>query len=168
VWVVDRCREPGGLVPAFAAEAAARPTRRHSHSLDDSDRRFLALPGNDDGLGEGDALLTDVDAGPGDELARLALWAGAEGAPQLWRCSIASPPSSTSASGLNDLMNTLVAQLKSLSELAERRAAEVEASHSAVKLDASDIRVLLGINQSLLGELGLSKKRLVNHDVYCT
>jgi hypothetical protein len=41
----------------------------------------------------------------------------------------------------------------------------VEASHGAMELRASDFCVLLCLNKSFLGELGLSEKRLVDHVV---
>src|SRR5262249_12962560 len=139
------------LVALFAAEAAASGSRAGRDGLDGSDRRLGFPAGGDDCLGERDAGLAYVDGRSGDELARLALRAGAERAAQLRRRAIALAPAACSAGRFHDLVDALVAQLQRLGELAQRRTAQVEASHGAMKLGSCDLDVLFRIDQSLLG-----------------
>ena len=104
--------ESGDLVAALAAEAASPLGHVAGDALQRAERGFGGLSGSDDCLGRLDALLADVDARPGHELAGLLLRPPAERAGQVWgepaALSLSPPP----AGGLDDLVHPLVAEVQ--------------------------------------------------------
>ena len=109
--IADAGGKSSDLVAALAAEAASPLRHVVGDAVQRAKRSFGGLAGADDCLGQLDALLADVDARSGHELARLSLPPAAEGAGQVWREPAAPAPSPCPAGCLDDLVDPLVAEI---------------------------------------------------------
>jgi esterase/lipase superfamily enzyme len=161
--------QAGRLGAVLAAEAAPQAEHVLRHGLHRAERGAGRLTGADHGLSQRDAPVADVHARAGDQLADLLLRLHAERAlqPRLGQAAAgASGPAAGAAGLLDDLVHPLVAQAQGRGDLAQRRAAQVQAPDGPVELRAGHLEVTFGVDQLLLGEPGLGEQVIV-HRVYC-
>ena len=148
--VADAGGKAGDLVAALAAEAASPLGHVAGDGLQRAERGFGRLSGADDRLGHLDALLADVDAGPGHELAGLPLRPPAEGTGQVWGKLAAPSPSPPPAGCLDDLVDPLVAEVQGGSEFAQRCAAQRQAADGTVELSLGDPGGMVSLDELFL------------------
>jgi hypothetical protein len=147
--VVDGSGEPTDLMAMFPTEAASPAFLFRRHRVEATQGGLFASSRVDDRCRHRHARLADIDGGARDELSRLPLWSAAEGAGQLERCAIPSPPSTRTSCCFDDLVDALVAELESFGEFAKRCTAQMEATNGAVELGPSDLGIVLRLNQAL-------------------
>src|SRR5258708_9204503 len=154
--------ESGDLVAVLAAEAASRLGHVAGDALQRAERAFGGLSGSDDCLGRLDALLADVDARPGHELAGLSLRPPAERAGQVWGEPAALSPSPPPAGGLYDLVHPLVAEVQRRGGLAQGAPAQMQAADGTVKLSLGDLGGMVCLDELFLRLPGRRKELLVH------
>jgi hypothetical protein len=122
-------------------------------------------------LGQRDAVPADEHARAGDQLAHLVLGFTAERAGQLWPVgevlaglAVACPaavtdpdPAAGTAGFLDDLVHALVAEPEVGGQLAQGGAVQVQAPDGPVELGAGHGHVAFGVDQPVLGLLGLGQ-----------
>lgn len=113
--------------------------------------------------GRHDARVADVHAGPGDELAYLALLAAAEGAGSLDGGVLASSPSPASnPSVLDDLVDALVAYGEGFGDFTHRCACQVKPSHRPAVFRLGSFDLVLELSNPGCRRGRFSQQLLIN------
>jgi hypothetical protein len=118
---------PGDLPPALAAEVASRLQLQLRRQAGPAAQPLFALCEHLGG--DIDAPIADEDSGAGDQVADLALGSSAKAACPVGQALL---DGALARSGIYDLMDPLVAEPKSISDLPQGRTCAVESAHGVL------------------------------------
>ena len=153
------------LRTVLAAEAAP-PSLARSNGRETAGLSRRAQVSGDDSSGLVNAPIADVDARTSDELPAPALVRAAEGADEgLSVGGLASSPPATSAMGVHDLLDTLVAEAERRGDLSHGRSSQLQATDGVVILGLRDLGFSLCIRRPRTGFPGRAEQLFVEHHV---